>query len=310
MVDDVDELDPSVDDPFRIVGVPRDATRDEIKRAYRRRARNIHPDVSDDPDATRQFRRLVVAFETLMDESRAATFETQRKRSSARSRAQRQWDDMYSGSGSRGSQSASYTDRPAGSRREAEQRTREESEKRRRRWREMAFEEVWREHMPLDYEATRSQFQRVDFVAALEVAVQAFVRERKGTSTSAQARDSSSRADEDPEQPETEELLKLNNREVLRSELSDARHRSAKHRDRVRWLESELNLANKKAEMWRGAAPATESDRIQALERELAFLELANRYRSRLGEQRIALQRLKAREKALTQRLATLDAST
>ena len=42
--------------------------RDEIKRAYRAAgAAAVHPDVSDDPDAARQFRRLVVAFETLMD---------------------------------------------------------------------------------------------------------------------------------------------------------------------------------------------------------------------------------------------------
>ena len=58
--------------------------------------------------------------------------------------------------------------------------------------------------------------------------------------------------------------------------------------------------------MWRSATPSTESDRVQSLERELAFLELANRFRERLGEQRVALQRLKAREQAITERLATM----
>ena len=111
----------------------------------------------------------------------------------------------------------------------------------------------------------------------------------------------------DPEQAETERLVKLKNREVLRSELSDARHRSTSN-ERVRWLEAELNMASNKAKMARRGA----RDRIRphpVPRARASFLELANRYRERLGEQH-ALQRLKAREKALTQRLATLEPST
>ena len=58
--------------------------------------------------------------------------------------------------------------------------------------------------------------------------------------------------------------------------------------------------------MWRGATPASEADRVQAMRRELAFLELANRLRERLGEQKSASQMLRKREKALESRLATL----
>ena len=108
------------------------------------------------------------------------------------------------------------------------------------------------------------------------------------------------------EKAELMALLGLRNREVLRAELGDARHRGSRHRERVRWLESELDQAERKAELWRGATPASESDRLQAMERELAFLELSNRLRTRLGEQRQMAAALKAREKALVTRLATL----
>ena len=149
-----------------------------------------------------------------MDTTRTADFETQRKRSNARSRAQRQWDDLYRDSATAGSRSRAYStrsERPAGSRAEAEAKTRAESEKRRRRWREMSFEEIFREHMPLESEPLRSPFQRVDFVAAMEVAVQAFVRE-KTSSSSGSSRASTSRAFQlsskacvgPPEAPQTE----------------------------------------------------------------------------------------------------------
>ena len=63
--------------------------------------------------------------------------------------------------------------------------------------------------------------------------------------------------------------------------------------------------AENKAQMWKGAAPASQADRIQAMERELGFLEMAARVRQRLGEQRTALELLKRREVMLLERLAT-----
>ena len=146
-----DDIDPRNDDLYEILGAPVSATREELRRAYRRRARKLHPDVAG-PESAAAFRRLVAAFEHLMDESMRSSYETQRKRNSARERANAQWEQSsrrYSSSSS-ASSSRRTTDRPAGSRRDAEAASREESERRRMRWREIAFEDIWREHMPLD----------------------------------------------------------------------------------------------------------------------------------------------------------------
>ena len=50
--------------------MPRDATADDIKRAFRRLARELHPDVSDAPDAERRFREVVEAYEVLSNSER------------------------------------------------------------------------------------------------------------------------------------------------------------------------------------------------------------------------------------------------
>jgi molecular chaperone DnaJ len=52
-------------DYYDVLGVPRDATEADIKRAFRRLARELHPDVSDVPDAEERFRRLAEAYEVL-----------------------------------------------------------------------------------------------------------------------------------------------------------------------------------------------------------------------------------------------------
>lgn len=52
--------------PYEVVGVRADASADEIRRAYRRRALELHPDRNpDDPDATRRFQELAEAFAAL-----------------------------------------------------------------------------------------------------------------------------------------------------------------------------------------------------------------------------------------------------
>ena len=52
-------------DYYEILGVPRDADEAEIKKAFRRRARELHPDVNPDPTAEAQFKEAAEAYEAL-----------------------------------------------------------------------------------------------------------------------------------------------------------------------------------------------------------------------------------------------------
>ncbi|MFF3377593.1 DnaJ domain-containing protein [Streptomyces sp. NPDC002680] len=68
----------SADEPdfYALLGVPADATRAEIVRAFRRRARTHHPDVGGDTDA---FQDLHRAYETLSDPVRRRAYDRRRE---------------------------------------------------------------------------------------------------------------------------------------------------------------------------------------------------------------------------------------
>ena len=63
-------------DPYEVLGVPRDADETQIKKAFRKLARELHPDVNrHDPDAEEKFKEAAEAYEILNDAERRATFE-------------------------------------------------------------------------------------------------------------------------------------------------------------------------------------------------------------------------------------------
>jgi molecular chaperone DnaJ len=63
------------EDFYSVLGVSRDADEDEIRNAYRKKAAEYHPDVSDDPDAEEKFKRIKEAKEVLTDEEKRRMYD-------------------------------------------------------------------------------------------------------------------------------------------------------------------------------------------------------------------------------------------
>lgn len=62
-------------DYYQILEVDKNASKEDIKRAFRQKARKLHPDVNKAPDAEEKFKELGRAYETLMDDEKRQLYD-------------------------------------------------------------------------------------------------------------------------------------------------------------------------------------------------------------------------------------------
>eukprot|EP00320_Phaeocystis_rex_P000458 CAMPEP_0119077316 /NCGR_PEP_ID=MMETSP1178-20130426/94384_1 /TAXON_ID=33656 /ORGANISM="unid sp, Strain CCMP2000" /LENGTH=309 /DNA_ID=CAMNT_0007059667 /DNA_START=42 /DNA_END=967 /DNA_ORIENTATION=+ len=239
---------------------------DLIRSSFRKRAKDLHPDVNSEPGAAEDFLKLVRAFETLI------SFLASPRTGTETSGAADAW----------GEGATSARSRPAGSRNDAEAATPEATDRRRARWRQVSFEEIWREQMPFGFVADEAR--RGAFLDAMEATVRSFTGGARATGVEYDSKEQKTSSEE-------ARLRACSNREVLTAELEDLQLSLQLTRQRMRSLEHQAERAEAKAAMWRGASPASEADRVQAMQRELDYLELAHQLRGRLAAQRLSAQR-------------------
>jgi len=101
-------------DYYEIMGAKRDATQDEIKKAYRKLARKYHPDVSKETDAEAKFKQLGEAYEALKDPEKRAAYDQlgANYQSGQDFHPPPDWDAgfEFSGGGYTGGDSSAYSD--------------------------------------------------------------------------------------------------------------------------------------------------------------------------------------------------------
>lgn len=101
-------------DYYKFMGVSRDATQDQIKRAYRKLARKYHPDVSKESNAETQFKEVGEAYEVLKDPEKRAAYDRlgSQWRAGQEFKPPPGWDTgfEFSGGGFRPAEAADFSD--------------------------------------------------------------------------------------------------------------------------------------------------------------------------------------------------------
>jgi len=85
-------------DPYEILGLPKTATQDEIKKAYRKLVKKLHPDLHpDDADNQERFKAVSAAYDLLGDPEKRRRYDAGEIDASGQERPERQYYHQYAG---------------------------------------------------------------------------------------------------------------------------------------------------------------------------------------------------------------------